>query len=217
MITHHVCATLSGLIYDDWEEVDKQIRAMRLRMVGKPIAHAGAESMVVRHAKWAVLVFRGTEATKGSVSDIFSNVGLPRNWAGQGKAHSGYNRHFSMIRYAARERAELVPSEIPLYVTGHSLGGSLATMYAAWVGSGGPNDHKIDTLVTFGAPKTLSEDALATIACETYRYTNKYDFAPHWPPVPGLGHPEKQVKVDSGGWPGPISRHGVGKYMGGTA
>lgn len=215
MSTLHTMALLSELIYSDWPEVHKGLAVLGLEMMGEPFNHAGSQGMLVCHKrmKWAALVFRGTEASKGSITDIFSNIGLPRSWAGEGKAHGGYKRHFAMIRYDARQMAEQIPSGTPLYVTGHSMGGSLATMYAAWVGSGGPDDHKLQALITFGAPKTLSEAALACIPCPGYRVTNKYDFAPYWPPVPGLGHPEVEVEIDSGGWWGPVSRHGTRKYV----
>lgn len=215
MSTLHAMALLSEIVYDDWDSVHQQLAAIGLKMIGQPIEHAGSQAMLVcsRRMTWAVLVFRGTEASKGSISDLFSNVGFPVKWAGAGKAHSGYKRHFAMIRYDARNLAEQVPSSCPLYVTGHSMGGALATMYAAWVGSGGAEDHKIETLVTLGAPRTLSEGALVRISCPVHRVTNKYDFAPHWPPVPGLAHPETQVKVNSGGWRGPVSRHGASKYV----
>ncbi len=214
MSTLYAMSWLSGLIYRDWDTVHRGLTSQGLEMVGKPFEHAGSQGMMVQQSrgKWAVMVFRGTEASKGSVSDILSNIGFPRSWAGEGKAHSGYRRHFAMIRYEARARAEIIPTACPLYVTGHSMGGSLATMYASWINSGGVNDHKLAGLVTLGAPKTLSEAALACIPCPTYRVTNKYDFAPYWPPVPGLAHPEMEVKIDSGGWCGPVSRHGASKY-----
>ena len=208
-----IAIVLSDLIYDNWKDVRHRLNGIGFSMLGEPISHAGSECMVVSDGNVAFLVFRGTEASKGSLSDIISNVGFPRTWAGQGLAHSGYNRHFSMIRHTARERAELVNSAIPLHITGHSLGGVMATLYAAWVGSGGPDDHKIMTLLTYGAPKCLCEAALMTIKAKTYRYTNKYDFAPHWQPGFILKHPEPQVKVDSGGWIGPVSRHGSGRYI----
>lgn len=210
---HYMAIVLSDLIYENWKEVHHRLSVMGFAMLGEPISHAGSECMLVRNAKIAYLVFRGTEASKGSLSDIFSNVGVPTSWAGQGKAHSGYDHHFAMIRAQARNRAEMVETATPLHITGHSLGGVLATMYAAWVGSGGPDDHKIMSLISFGAPKALSKTAVATIKASTYRYTNRYDFAPHWQPGLVLGHPEGQIKVNSGGWAGPVTRHGSGKYI----
>ncbi len=158
-------------------------------------------------------MFRGTEATKAKIRDILSNFGLTRKWVGGGNAHSGYAKHFSYIRKPARNFAERIPTPIPLFVIGHSLGGCLATLYASWVGSGGPDDHKIAGLITFGAPKCLNDEAIANIACPVFRFTNRYDFAPHWPPISGLIHPKNQIKINSGGWPGPISRHSVDKYI----
>lgn len=210
---HQMAIVLSDLIYDNWKEVHHRLNVMGFTMLGEPISHAGSECMVVSDGHVAFLVFRGTEASKGSLSDIFSNVGRPRRWAGQGKAHSGYDHHFSMIRAQARDRAELIETSTPLYITGHSLGGVLATMYASWVGSGGPDDHNIMSLITFGAPKALSEAAVGAIKAPCYRYTNRYDFAPHWQPGLVLGHPSVRVKVNSGGWGGPVSRHGSSKYI----
>ncbi len=211
--THYMAIVLSDLIYENWKEVHHRLGVMGFAMLGEPISHAGSECMVVRNKTVAYLVFRGTEASKGSISDILSNVGHPRKWAGQGLAHSGYDRHFAMIRARARARAELVETATPLHITGHSLGGVLATMYSAWVGSGGPDDHKIMSLISFGAPKALSKAAVATIKALTHRYTNRYDFAPHWQPGLVLGHPKGQIMVNSGGWIGPVSRHGSGKYI----
>jgi pimeloyl-ACP methyl ester carboxylesterase len=208
-----MAAILSDLVYEDWAVVKDVLRNMDFIMLGAPISHAGAQCMMVRDSEVGFLVFRGTEASKGSIRDILSNFGRPTAWAGQGLAHSGYDHHFAMIRAHARDRAEMLETATPLHITGHSLGGALATMYASWIGSGGPDDHKIMSLISFGAPKALSEDAVATIAAPTYRYTNRYDFAPHWQPGLILGHPEGQIKVDSGGWAGPVSRHGSDKYI----
>lgn len=210
---HYMAIVLSDLIYENWKEVNHCLGVMGFVMLGEPISHAGSECMLVRNVNVAYLVFRGTEASKGSLSDIFSNVGYPRSWAGQGLAHSGYDYHFAMIRAQARNRAEMVETATPLHITGHSLGGVLATMYGSWVGSGTSDDHKIMSLISFGAPKALSKAAVATIKAPTYRYTNRYDFAPHWQPGFVLGHPDGQVKVSSGGWVGPVSRHGSGKYI----
>jgi triacylglycerol lipase len=213
MNTDQILARLSELAY--YDGVRARLHELGMEFVCPPFDHAGSQGMLVRSRDMAALVFRGTEASAGSVSDITSNLGVPVRWAGNGRAHSGYARHFSMIRYEARKMAELVPSEIPLYVTGHSMGGCLATLYASWVGSGSPEDHWLHALVTYGAPKALSVRALADMHCKAgaRRYTNKYDFAPHWPPVLGLTHPKLRVRVDSGGWPGPVSRHGADRYV----
>ncbi len=213
--TDQILVRLSDLAYEDVlkGEGARMLEMLGMELVGKPFDHAGSQGMLVRGHYMAVLSFRGTEI-KNSVGDLLSNFGVPVRWAGVGRAHSGYARHFSMIRHGARERAESVPSYIPLYVIGHSLGGCLATDYASWVGSGGPDDHALKALVTFGSPKALSREACAAIGCEVRRFTNRHDFAPYWQPMPGLTHPKSSlVGVDSGGWPGWVSRHATNKYI----
>ena len=204
---------LSGLIYEEWPHVKMGLSAMQMDMVCDPFDIEDAQGMLVLGKTHAYLVFRGTEASKAKGGDIIANLGFPKDWIGNGKAHNGYAHHFSFIRNQARAFAEQIPTPLPLIVTGHSMGGCLATLYASWVGSGGPDDHKLAGLITYGAPKCLNDTAILDIACPVFRFTNRYDFAPYWPPIFGLDHPKNQVKINSGGWPGPVSRHSVSKYM----
>lgn len=226
MDTHCVTTTfktgaiLSGLIYKEWPDVKSGLNALQMDMVCDPFDIKGSQGMLVLGKTHAYLVFRGTEASKFNIKnplpwarDIVSNFGLASGWIGQGKAHRGYAHYFSYIRKPARAFAERIPTPIPLIVVGHSLGGCLATQYASWAASGGPDDHKLAGLITYGAPKCLNYEALANIACTVFRFTNRYDFAPYWPPILGLDHPEGHVKINSGGWPGPVSRHSVSKYI----
>jgi len=210
-----VIARLSDLIYADWPAVHAGLVGLGMHMVGDPFDHKGTEGMLVWHnaEDWAAIIFRGTEASKGSLRDLWSNFGFAREWVGVGKAHSGYANYFAHIRHEARMRAQLVYSHVELYVGGHSMGGSLATLYASWVGMGGPDDHKLAGLVTYGCPKTLNQEAVDAIECPVHRYTNDYDFAPHWPPIWGLTHPEPRVQLNSGGWIGGVTLHGTGNYV----
>ncbi len=205
-------AILSSLIYEEWSKVELGLSGLCMDMVCDPFDILGAQGMLVLGQTHAYLVFRGTEASKAKIRDIISNFGFPSDWVGGGKAHSGYAKHFSYIRHPARAFAERIPTPIPLIVVGHSMGGCLATLYASWVASGSPEDHKLAGLITYGAPKCLNDEAITNIACPVFRFTNRFDFAPHWQPISGLSQPKNQVKINSGGWPGPVSRHSVSKY-----
>ncbi len=211
--TFRTGAILSGLVYQDWPRVREGLAAMQMSMVCDPFDIGGAQGMLVLGKTHAYLPFRGTEASKAKFWDVAANFGWPEEWMGVGKAHSGYAKHFSHIAEAARAFAEQIPTPIPLIIVGHSMGGCLGTNYASWVSSGGLNDHKLAGLYTYGAPKCLNREAIDAIACPVFRFTNLFDFAPHWPPIPGLDHPEDQCPINSGGWPGPVSRHSVSKYM----
>ena len=105
-----------------------------------------------------------------------------------------------MVRAAEAVRA-------PLHLVGHSMGGCLATLCAAFA------PEIPACLWTFGAPKALDAEAAAAIACNVRRFTNRYGFAPHWPPIPWLLHPAPAIEIDSRGWPGPVTRHSIHRYI----
>ena len=195
---------LAALIYEDWDVCEPE--AALLGFDGFQYwDHADTQAMLVQNDAEAALVFRGTEARKAKWRDLISNFGYPVVWSGQGRVHSGYLHHFNRIRAAAAEAALDAPA--PVHAAGHSMGGALATLYAAWA------PITPVRLWTFGAPKAIDLLASTTIHCPVSRYVNHHDFAPHWPPVPGLIHPARAIEIDSGGWPGPVSRHATGRYL----
>jgi len=200
-------ARLSGLVYDDWGKVKTGLGVLGFVLVDEPWDHGDTQGMLVRNKLYSAIVFRGTEATKLRLRDIFSNFGHPSAWAGVGLAHSGYENAFGMVRYDARKLAERVSNDLPLYVTGHSMGGALASLYASWAG------HRLAGLVSFGSPRAMNREACDAISCPVYRYENRHDFAPHYPPSFMLTHPGEAIKLDSGGWPGPVSRHSINRYI----
>jgi len=109
--------------------------------------------------------------------------------------------------------AKNVGSDIPLTVTGHSLGGAIATLFASWYFFEYP-DYKLHSLVTFGAPKSVDRKAAAAISCPINVYQVRGDFAPYWPPVIGLGNPPPALTLpprkESDGL---LQRHDVQWYV----
>ena len=204
-------ARLSEIAYARPLELQRGLDREGFRLV-ENFAHNDTEALLVARREYAALAFRGTEATRLHWRDLRSNLGLPVRWAGEGRAHSGYVRHLAMIENEAVAMAESVASSTPLYVTGHSLGGALASLFAAlWYALG--RNYRLAGLVTLGAPKALTRAAAAPIACPCLRVVNDYDFAPKWPPSLSLRHYCPATRIDSGGWPGPVSRHMVGRYV----
>ncbi len=208
-------AFLSGLIYEDWDEVREGLDRIGFELIGEPFDVAGSQGMLVMNKRpgnspEAWLIFRGTSL---NLSDWWSNVGWPVEWDGPGKIHSGYRRHFSYIRDPIRELAEKIPSPIPLYIAGHSLGGTQATAYASWINSGLPTDHKIMGLYTYGSPKVLNSVGVDAIIFSIDRVVNFLDPAPIHPMIPGLTHTRGKHRINSGGWPIPWRRHSVEQYI----
>jgi len=215
MLSHRKTGSfLSGIIYQNWDIVRSDLKRIGFEMIGEPFDVGGSQGMLVMNKRpgnplEAWIIFRGTSL---NFSDIISNIGFPVEWDGPGKIHSGYRRHFSYVRDPIRAMAEKIPSSIPLNIAGHSLGGTQATAYAAWINSGLPTDHKIMSLYTYGSPKVLNHPGVEKIHCHIERVVNFLDPAPLHPMIPGLTHTRGKVVINSGGWPIPWHRHSIDKY-----
>ena len=125
---------------------------------------------------FAVLVFRGTH----NLLDWLTNVKvLPRAWDGPGKVHAGFRDAFESVWQAVDAFLDTIAG--PVFYTGHSLGGALATLAAA--------RRAPQALYTFGAPRTgdaAFARALHTsgnIRVPTFRVVNNRDLVTRVPPV----------------------------------
>lgn len=207
---HQVAVRLSAIAYEEIEVADKMAREMGYR-VREFFSDGPAQAYLFESDADAYISYRGTEASKLSLWDIVSNMRLTaREWEGPGRAHLGYVRQYRRIREASMYCADIVAESKPLYLNGHSMGGAMAHVAAADIFH---RNWKVAGVVSFGAPKTLDQEAIDAIRCDVYRYVNKYDFGPYFPPSFSLKHPGFEVSVDSGGWWGPITRHMPPKYI----
>lgn len=205
-------AKLCEAIYEDWPEVRVRTAALGFT-VRETWDHADTQGMLVDGPDFSTIVFRGTEASKLKLRDLVSNLGHPTGWMGTGLAHSGYVRHLDRIIIRVFDFARNVDPRIALYMTGHSLGGAIASLAASLYGTLQP-DWKLAGLATFGAPKAMDKDAAAEILCPVARYTLPMDFAPWWPPSFRLTHPGHATRLKAQSWwPGPVSRHMISVYV----
>lgn len=216
-------AHLCDLVYGpDWDAVSAGVHALGWHLIGR-FDHAGAEAMLCHrpplHGTPArqALVFRGTEIGHFRWRDLAANVvGWPTPWAGAGRAHSGYWRQLSRILGRARDRYRAHDAD--LLVCGHSMGGALATLFAALMSY--ERDQAPAALVTFGAPATLDARGSAAIRCPQRRYVIQGDPAPLWPPIRRLRHgtpaihlPAPSLRLDrglAGLWP--LAHHDAAWY-----
>jgi triacylglycerol lipase len=92
--------------------------------------------------------------------------------------HSGFFRDAQAVYAAARP--QLVP-ELPVRVTGHSLGGAIAAIVQAWLRLDG---FVVETTVTFGQPKVTNEAGVLKLrATPLLRVVNDEDVVPMVPPL----------------------------------
>lgn len=224
---HALLAALSRAVYFDWPKAEQAVAVMGVPMI-EHASHRDAECMLVmaEDGSFAAIVFRGTEFTDRHYRDIWNNAGRPQAWAGAGLVHSGYLAQLERIRDRAAAWFEKVPSSCPLYVAGHSMGGAVGGLFAAW--AIGVRGGKLAGLATFGAPKAGSARAWAPLRQAARRdtarglpdgfdlgiYRIRYGFAPYWPPSLKLTQPAEAVVLPSPNrWLGPIRRHDVDNYV----
>jgi hypothetical protein len=210
----HVLATCAGYAYADAATVAMMVARLGLesnacvrvaQTVDAMFVHSTAFLVQSRCGRVVVLCYRGTEAT---------NLG---NWLGDTDVdpesitlggepvvvHSGFYRNLRSTRWAVLQelrhalegRSLLDPSrtvEHPLealYVTGHSLGGAMAVLFALSIA--GDAEHRalaerLRAVYTFGQPMALLEPApaLARAAGEAiFRHVIPRDVVPALPPV----------------------------------
>ena len=117
----------------------------------------------------AVLVFRGTS----DLRDWLTNLRVaPVPWSRGGRVHEGFARGLQHV--FDEVEAELTGLSLPTFVTGHSLGGALATLAAS--------RHAFAAAYTFGAPRVGDGDFWSTLRCPLHRVVNGRDLVPTLPP-----------------------------------
>ena len=120
---------------------------------------------------FSVLSFRGTEATRPK--DIKSGLkAVQVKCVSGGMVHSGFSEAFDVV--SEQVQTALNSTDIaakPLFITGHSLGGALATIAAKRL------THKsgIAACYTFGSPRVGDTDWVAGLRTPVYRIVNAVD------------------------------------------
>jgi hypothetical protein len=119
---------------------------------------------------FAVLVFRGTRGFRSWPSNLNSRQS---SWPGGGKVHCGFKTGFNGFWKIIEPVISRI--DLPLFVTGHSLGGALAVLAASM--------RPESVVYTFGAPKTGNAAFASPLkSTRIYRVENEHDLIPAMPP-----------------------------------
>jgi thioesterase domain-containing protein len=101
------------------------------------------------------------------------------------KVHSGFHKVSSSVSQVIVDEVKRLLNRFPDYklvVTGHSLGGAVATLLALDLYAKG---NKNVQLITFGSPRvgnTRFAKAASRVLKNSYRFTHNRDIVPHLPP-----------------------------------
>jgi triacylglycerol lipase len=121
-----------------------------------------------------VLAFRGTEIVK---KDILTDANaFLTTLDGEEKVHSGFFQAFNHVKDAIDHDLK-EQLGIPLYITGHSLGGALAILATRLLASDSQG-----ACYTFGGPRVGNAQVDDQIKTPIYRVINSADLVPRMPP-----------------------------------
>lgn len=139
----------------------------------------GTEAVLVKlkpngaYSGMLVLAFRGTQAClKDITTDLKADlVSAP----GGGRIHHGFLEAYQKIE--SQIKASIAGhDDLPLYITGHSLGGALAMVTTRYLGY-----DSTGATYTYGCPRVADDEFYRRVKTPVYRIVNSADAVPRVP------------------------------------
>ena len=159
-----------------------------------------------RRPQLAILSFCGT--VKGNLKNLLTDFdALPESESGV-IVHRGFSEALDIVWADAKGFLEAYRAKYPtspIYFTGHSLGGALATL-AIWRFQNGRGDANV-SLHTIGCPRVgngqFCKEVRERATQGIFRYMDGNDVVTHVPPAGppiGYAHPDDGIQVGVGEW-----------------
>lgn len=137
---------------------------------------------LIASEQYAILAFRGTSTSMDWVHDFIAQQTEYSPIENVGNTHKGFTDIYLSLREQIFQLLTLIPTDLPLFITGHSLGGALATLAAVDIATN--TNFTSPAVYTFGAPR-VGDPAFVKYYNRTvpihWRFQNKYDIVPHLP------------------------------------
>lgn len=166
--------------YDADEEkknLKESVESLKLKLI-TTFDNNGTQAILLENDEYIFLGFRGTEST--SIKDIKTDAkAVVTVCESGGKIHSGFDEAFNQVSVEIQtflDKNEFINK--PLFITGHSLGGALATIATKKLTRKGG----IAACYTFGSPRVGDEDWTINIKTPIYRIVNAADPVTMLPP-----------------------------------
>ncbi len=166
------------------------------------------QAFMFRTEQFMVLAFRGSKEPKDWLTNVTTQLrnftiykdGVTTLSSYKGRVHTGFFLAWAIIEQSVLSQISKWRSQLhsegkalpPLYITGHSLGGALATMAAASL-----SDNGVDVagVYTFGQPRvgdrTFASQLDKHINGKAFRFVNNNDIVPHVPPPFSVWNPTR--------------------------
>ena len=188
-------AILSGLAYKEPSEVNKKFRKHGFYDT-KYCNKQGAQCYVVWNDTDAVICFRGTEPKEMSDIKADLNAIQRKGLHNKGDVHGGFQGEINKIWDLILEKVNELKDH-KIYITGHSLGGAMATICAKRLQE---QNITVQCLYTYGSPRVGDKRWVKSLQIPHYRFQNNNDVVckvPFW--IMGYRHHGKNVYIGYNG------------------
>ncbi|MCY6494195.1 lipase family protein [Leptolyngbya sp. GGD] len=145
---------------------------------------------VLTSPKHNIIAFRGTNREIEAITDaiVFQN---DYPISGYGKVHGGFLDLYQSLLDQVQAAAKTFNPNLPCYITGHSLGGALATLAALDLALKFPNLKTRIQLYTYASPRVGTPEFAtqhSQLLPNSYRVVNLGDTIPLTPPFEVYGN-----------------------------
>ncbi|WP_078427375.1 lipase family protein [Alkalihalobacterium alkalinitrilicum] len=131
-----------------------------------------------------IVAFRGTEEPIDVIADL-DWIRVPYPFVDKaGMTERGFTRNYQSIRKDVIKTLRNLSSDKRLYITGHSLGGAIATLAALDIASNTPFTQPL--VYTYASPRVGNPEfvkAYNQVIDHSIRVVNTNDIVPHFPPT----------------------------------
>jgi hypothetical protein len=173
-----IMAHMAKLAYTPFEEGDLGMEQLEYALQSgwfnlmKTFNKKGTQAFLAKNDQFAVLAFRGTQPTKWE--DVRTDLRAIKQKTVEGKVHKGFKEAFDDVKDEIFDVVDKsIGKDLPLYITGHSLGAALATVATQEL------EEKFHDLIaacyTFGSPRVGDGKYEKSIKAPVYRIVNTTD------------------------------------------
>ena len=191
----YTMAILSGLAYGEPSEVSKKFRKHGFHS-NKYCSKNGAQCYIVWNDTDAVICFRGTEPKEMSDIKADLNAIQKQGLHNKGDVHGGFQGEINKLWDLIVEKIDELKNH-KIYITGHSLGGAMATICAKRLQE---QQVEVQCLYTYGSPRVGDKRWVKSLQIPHYRFQNNNDVVckvPFW--IMGYRHHGKNVYIGYNG------------------
>ena len=180
--TAWVMASMAQLVYERFEEGGKARDLLLTKLKGGGFNLIGefnnpetdTQAFLVTNGEYAVLAFRGTEVTKKM--DIKTDAKAFKASVYEGRIHRGFAEAYKSIEIHVLKAVKSKKIEdLPLYITGHSLGAAIATVATQYLERDEDLRNQIAACYTFGSPRVGNREFDRDLKSSVYRVVNTTD------------------------------------------